>query len=176
MNKNLIFFSLGVATAVIVSAIMALLIFSKIKIPFIGNVKENHSTYVIHDIAKQIMEHATAEKTIRVKHVYKTTWLNSTKAITLYGNFKVKAGYDINDFTMKNGKITTKEPQLLSCEMLYFELHENSGVWNRITTGDRQAAINALYEQARENAMNDIFIETAEKGAQKILGNHYTLP
>ncbi|MDB9741567.1 DUF4230 domain-containing protein [Akkermansiaceae bacterium] len=133
--------------------------------------QEGAQAYIIHDTAKKIMEQATAEKKLRVAYVYETTWFGSTKKITIKGNFIAKAGYKIDDIRLKNGEILLDSPSLLSCELIFFEIHEDSGTWNRITTEDREKAVNALCNAARAKALNDDLIQTTINGAKEILNS-----
>jgi hypothetical protein len=120
-----------------------------------------NETIVIEQHAP-IMELATVSHDLLVEYSWSHEWLGSTKTIALRGTFTAKAGFDLQEpFSLSVQKSPLRvhaqmpAPKLLSLQInSYKVLQDENGWWNRISPGDREAAVNALQQTAREKAQN----------------------
>jgi hypothetical protein len=119
---------------------------------------------VIIEESSPIKELATYEENFTHTHVWEHEWLRSTKRIELRGTFTAKAGFDLEKApvtlaTDEEGRevdLVLPEPEVLSVEGRNIKiLEDKDGLWNRITDQDRQRAMNALLDSAREHAQEN---------------------
>jgi len=109
----------------------------------------------------KIRELATASKNIEQTYAYTHSWLGSTKAVELKGQFLVKAGFPVNDqFTFITGEhdasavLRYPPAQIISCELQSVQvLKDENGWWNKLSPQEREAAQNKLISTAKEAAM-----------------------
>lgn len=89
---------------------------------------------------------------------YESKWLKSDKLLIVKGNFLVKAGFDLTGsegFEMRGNEVvgTWPEAKVLSVEMVDYEIYfSQSGMVNKLTGEDYEAAVNVLKNQARYDA------------------------
>lgn len=89
---------------------------------------------------------------------YESKWLKSDKLLIVKGDFLVKAGFDLTGnegFEMRGNEVIGKWPEakVLSVEMLDYEVYfSDSGLVNKLTGEDYEAAVNVLKNQARYDA------------------------
>jgi hypothetical protein len=128
-----------------------------------------------------ILELATVSRGVFVEYSWQHMWLGSTKTLQLTGAFTVKSGYDLHDaFELRVDKdplrvtATLPPPRILSVQMdTLLVMRDESGWWNKITSLDRQNAVNALRVKAREKAeaagILDSTVTTTEAQIRKIV-------
>jgi len=115
----------------------------------------NH--HVITSESHPIAELATASKTMGVDTTYVSTWLHSTKTISVRGVFTAKAGFDLNQLFKINVQtsprmvtVTLPNPRILSVEMTANEItDEQGGVINWLYPQDHEAALTQLSDEAK---------------------------
>lgn len=89
---------------------------------------------------------------------YESKWLKSDKLLIVKGDFLVKAGFDLTGsegFEMRGDEVVGKWPEakVLSVELLDYEVYfSKSGMVNKLTGEDYEAAVNVLKKQARYDA------------------------
>lgn len=123
------------------------------------------------------LEVATVVRDVFVDYSWSHTWLGSTKTIQLQGSFTAKAGFDLHrpfTITIRKNPLSVEAqlppPRLLSLEMLtYHIVKDEGGWWNRISDSDRETAVLALKEAARQNAeASGILLETTRTAEARI--------
>jgi hypothetical protein len=89
---------------------------------------------------------------------YQSKWLKSDKLLIVKGDFLVKAGFDLTGsegFEMRGNEVVGRWPdaKVLSVELLDYEIYfSQSGMVNKLTGEDYEAAVNVLKQQARYDA------------------------
>ncbi len=124
---------------------------------------------VVIEQTTPILELATISCDILVDYSWSHQWLGSTKTIALRGTFTAKAGFDLKEqFTINIQKYPLRvqarmpSPKLLSLQMNTYKIvSDESGWWNRISDNDRESAVRALQDIAREKAQNSGMLEEA---------------
>lgn len=125
---------------------------------------------VVISESRPIAELATATKNVSVDTTYSSTWLHSTKVISVRGDFVAKAGFDLNstfkiniDTHPKLVTVTLPYPRILSVEMKSNEItDEKGGLVNWLTPQDHEAALKQLTDTARLE-ISDSTIRSAAK-------------
>ena len=120
------------------------------------------TTYVEHQQNSDILELASINRRLFIPYEFRSTWLGSRKELRLYGNYSIKAGFDLRDqFSIQIEKGTNKirayfpAPKILSVQQDKIAvLEDNSGAWNRITDEDRERALNDINAYATQHAFN----------------------
>ena len=104
-----------------------------------------------------IAELATASKSMSVDTTFVSTWLHSTKTISVRGRFVAKAGFDLNQLFKinlqthpKQMTVTLPGPRILSVEMTANEItDQKGGVVNWLQPQDHEAALRQLTDEAK---------------------------
>lgn len=104
-----------------------------------------------------IAELAMASKTMSVDTTYVSTWLHSTKTISVRGVFVAKAGFDLNQLFKINLQtrpemvtVTLPNPKILSVEMVSDEItDQKGGVVNWLQPEDHETALRQLTGEAK---------------------------
>lgn len=107
--------------------------------------------------SRPIAELATASKTVSVDTTVTSTWMHSTKTISVRGVFVAKAGFDLNrlfkvDIHSKPSLIvvTLPNPRILSLEMTQNEItDEKGGLVNWLSPEDHESALRQLTDVAK---------------------------
>ena len=115
----------------------------------------NH--HVVASESHPIAELATASKTMSVDSTYVSTWLHSTKTISVRGVFVAKAGFDLNQLFKINlqtsprmATVTLPNPKILSVEMVSDEItDQQGGVVNWLQPEDHETALRQLTGEAK---------------------------
>lgn len=123
------------------------------------------------EASNSITELTTVEKPFEHTYSYESTWLGSTKRIKVKGQFMAKAGYDLTKpFTidvsedMRTLRAQMPPAQINSVEQLSIEiLQEDAGWWNKISTEDRQSALNALLLDAKMGIRKSTILADTDK-------------
>ena len=115
------------------------------------------NNHVVISESHAIAELATASKTISADTTLTSTWLHSTKTISVRGVFLAKAGFDLNRLfkidirtNPKLVTVTLPNPRILSLEMTQNEItDEKGGVVNWLSPDDHEAALRQLTDVAK---------------------------
>jgi len=116
-----------------------------------------------------ILELATISQKFQHQYIWNSTWLKSTKKITVTGTFEAKAGFDLNQkFSIRinddKAIVTLPHPQLLSIESLGdVKSEDENGLWNWVSPEDRSNAMNAFITDARRYAEQAEFVKQAQQ-------------
>ncbi|HEY9008267.1 MAG TPA: DUF4230 domain-containing protein [Ohtaekwangia sp.] len=116
-----------------------------------------------------ILELATISQKFQHQYIWNSTWLKSTKKITVTGTFEAKAGFDLNQkFSIRinddKAIVTLPHPQLLSIESLRdVKSKDENGLWNWVNPEDRSNAMNAFITDARRYAEQAEFVKQAQQ-------------
>ncbi|WP_333819743.1 DUF4230 domain-containing protein [Ohtaekwangia sp.] len=116
-----------------------------------------------------ILELATISQKFQHQYIWNSTWLKSTKKITVTGTFEAKAGFDLNQkFSIRinddKAIVTLPHPQLLSIESLGdVKSKDENGLWNWVNPEDRSNAMNAFITDARRYAEQAEFVKQAQQ-------------
>ncbi len=109
-----------------------------------------------------VLELATVRREFAHEYAWEHQWLGSTKRIRLRGMFAAKAGYDLNEnfyFQIDSDDLQVEvglpEPRVLGVEMMAYRAEEEEGFWNKLSTEEREQAVNELLSSARAAAAND---------------------
>jgi Protein of unknown function (DUF4230) len=122
-----------------------------------------------------VLELVTVQRQALVRHRWTHTWLHSTKNLELEATFTAKAGFDLKDpfrinIDPRTGAISAElpPPKLLSLGMSDVRvLHDEDGLWNKLTTEDRQMAFRALEDKARKKFGGSSLLAEARLDAEK---------
>lgn len=126
-------------------------------------------TFKVQD-TRAILELSTVSRTFTHYYRYSTTWMNSTKTIDLVGIYEAKAGLDLNK---EIRIVVSPDGKVLDMVLPPAELHsltkieegaiqEDSGIWNRITSQDKEIALQKLYADARKTILETDLLKQAE--------------
>lgn len=115
------------------------------------------NNHVVTAESHPISELATASKTVSVETTFVSTWLHSTKYISIRGDFVAKAGFDLNDRFRIDIKtkprlvtVSLPKPRILSLEMTSNDIiDEQGGIVNWLTPQDHEAALRQLTAEAK---------------------------
>ena len=109
-----------------------------------------------------VLELATVRREFAHDYEWEHQWLGSTKRLHLRGTFAAKAGYDLNEkfyFEIDSNDLQVElglpEPRVLGVEMIAYRAEEEEGYWNKLSTEEREQAVNALLASARAAAATD---------------------
>ena len=109
-----------------------------------------------------VLELATVRREFAHDYEWEHQWLGSTKRLHLRGTFAAKAGYDLNEkfyFEINSNDLQVElglpEPRVLGVEMIAYRAEEEEGYWNKLSTEEREQAVNALLASARAAAAKD---------------------
>jgi len=109
-----------------------------------------------------VLELATVRREFAHDYEWEHQWLGSTKRLHLRGTFAAKAGYDLNEkfyFEINSDDLQVElglpEPRVLGVEMIAYRAEEEEGYWNKLSTEEREQAVNALLVSARGAAAKD---------------------
>src|SRR5579863_9784500 len=130
---------------------------------------------VVVEESHGIAELATASKTISADTTLTSTWLHSTKSISVHGVFMAKAGFDLNrlfkiniDTRSHQVTITLPNPRILSIEMTQNEItDEKGGLANWLTPDDHDAALKQLTDVAKLEITNSNIRQSAKDEVEK---------
>lgn len=130
---------------------------------------------VVISESRPIAELATASKAVSVDTTYSSTWLHSTKVISVRGDFVAKAGFDLNstfkiniDTHPKLVTVTLPYPRILSVEMKSNEItDEKGGIVNWLTPQDHEAALKQLTDAARLQISDSTIRNAAKEEMEK---------
>jgi len=122
-----------------------------------------------------IAELATASKSMSVDTTFVSTWLYSTKTISVRGRFVAKAGFDLNQrFRInlqthpKQMTVTLPNPRILSVEMTADEItDQKGGVVNWLQPQDHAAALKQLTDEAKLEFEKSSLREAAKAEMEK---------
>ena len=109
-----------------------------------------------------VLELVTVRREFAHEYAWEHQWLGSTKRLRLRGMFAAKAGYDLNEnfyFQIDSDDLQVEvglpEPRVLGVEMMAYRAEEEEGFWNKLSTEEREQAVNELLSSARATAAND---------------------
>jgi hypothetical protein len=122
-----------------------------------------------------VLELVTLQKQSLIRVRWTHTWLHSTKDLELEATFTARAGFDLRDPVRINIDPRTRyvgadlpAPKLLSLGMGDVRvLQDEDGLWNKLTTQDREEAFRALEEKARKTFADSNLVPEARIEAEK---------
>jgi hypothetical protein len=124
-----------------------------------------------------VFELVTLQKQTLVRLRWTHTWLYSTKNLELEATFTARAGFDLRDPIRINIDPRTRfisadlpPPKLLSLGMGDVRvIQDDDGLWNKLTSQDREQAFRALEEKARKTfAESKLLPEARLEGEKRI--------
>ena len=135
------------------------------------------SDKVVQQQSCPIAEFAVIEREYFHRYVWRHRWLGSEKVIALEGSFKAKAGFDLKErFVVRidpsNGRVVADLPpvRILSMEQKGdIQFSDESGLWNRVQSEDRQQALNEFEHTARAKVESSGLVEEAGREALRRL-------
>ena len=130
---------------------------------------------VVIEESRGIAELATASKTVSVDTTFASTWLHSTKSISVHGVFVAKAGFDLNrlfkiniDTHSHQVTVTLPNPRILTLEMTQNEItDEKGGFVNWLTPDDHEAALKQLTDTAKLEITDSNIRQSAKDEIEK---------
>jgi hypothetical protein len=132
---------------------------------------------VVHQQSSPIAQLALIQKESFQRYTWSHEWMRSTKRIEISGTYVAKAGFDLRErfvvTLLENpGEVRVELPRakLLSMEQkgnLVFQ--DESGWFNRLSSEDRESALNQARESARQEILKSGIIQEAEESAVKQL-------
>lgn len=119
---------------------------------------------------QQIAELAVTKKSFSHTYLWEHSFVGSTKRMEIKGEFVAKAGYALKSptelrFSEDGSRITVVLPDssVLSNEMTRYEiLKDEDGYWNKLSTDDRERAINELKRSADRFLRESEFLHEAD--------------
>jgi hypothetical protein len=135
-----------------------------------------HQT-VVHAQSTSTTELALLQKETRHDYEWSHRWMGSMKMVRVKGNYQAKAGFDLREkFVIKLGssprEVSVELPpaRLLSIEQVGpLQFEGESGLWNRLSDEDRQAALNQAKESVRAEILASRFLSEVHAEAWKQL-------
>jgi hypothetical protein len=122
---------------------------------------------------KEILELATLSQQFQHQYTWENKWLNSTKKIFITGQFKAKAGFNIDQnfrvsISNQHAIVMLPPPILLSLEPLGdYTFRDEHGVWNWVDNNDRAQALNSYTADAKRYAERASFVDGAKKNIEE---------
>jgi hypothetical protein len=121
-----------------------------------------------------VLELVTTQRQLLVRHRWTHTWLHSTKSLELEATFTAKAGFDLTEpfrlnIDPRTGSISADlpAPKLLSLGMSDVRvLQDEDGLWNKLTTEDREIAFRVLEDKARKTFADSSLLAEARMEAE----------
>jgi hypothetical protein len=131
--------------------------------------------HTITEASTDIAELSTVEKNFEHTHSVESTWLGSTKRHKLKGRFTAKAGFDLNQAITidispdgQTIRVTLPPARIHSVEQTHVEIiHDENGIWNKISAEERQQALNALLQDARKSIEETSILTDAQTSFEK---------
>lgn len=130
---------------------------------------------VVASESHPLAELATASKSMSVDTTFVSTWLYSTKTISVQGRFVAKAGFDLDQLFKINLQthprqmtVTLPNPRILSVEMTANEItDQKGGVVNWLQPQDHEAALQQLTAEAKREFENSSLKAAAKVEMEK---------
>ena len=128
--------------------------------------------HVVYEQSSPVLELAVLSREASVERETESSWLGSTKHLRLRGQYRIKAGYDLQrPFAVRldsarAGMVQLKlpRPKLLSVEMMRLDvLNMDNGLWNRVQPEEFEQEVNMLNLEARQKAWQTGVAAEAEK-------------
>ncbi len=135
----------------------------------------NHT--VVFQESTPVMELITLKRRLHHRLEWNSTWLGSTKAIAIAGDFEVSVGFDLKerfslsfDHTGKKVYVVHPPPRILAVEMDKSKVTHDAGWWNTISGADQTTVLNAFQAQARQTAAeNQALLQEARETLRRQL-------
>jgi len=135
------------------------------------------NTRVIVAATTPALELVTVQKQMVVTQALSDTWLHSTKNFEIEAVFTARAGFDLTaPFRLQINSHThavsmeLPPPKLLSLSMGDIRiLRDEDGLWNKITSADREQAMRNLEQKAREQFLQTALLKEARQEGEKRL-------
>jgi hypothetical protein len=128
---------------------------------------------VVQSQSSAVAEFAVVEQDMSNHYEWHHKWLGSEKSIVIEGAFRAKAGFDLQQpFIIRldaNGGISAELPpaKILSVEQQgQLTFQDADGFWNKLSSEDRQHAINEFLLSAKQKAIASGLIVQAEQQAE----------
>ncbi|MDR0533175.1 MAG: DUF4230 domain-containing protein [Verrucomicrobiales bacterium] len=125
---------------------------------------------IIQAQSSPVAEFAVVQQDMSNHYEWHHKWLGSEKSIVIEGIFRAKAGFDLQQpFIIKpgaNGGISVELPpaKILSVEQQgQLTFQDADGFWNKLSSEDRQHAINEFLLSAKQKAVESGLITQAEQ-------------
>ena len=116
----------------------------------------SYSEKTIPKETKGKLELASAERTFEHQYEWIHKWLGSVKTIKMSGDFRAKAGFDLEKHFLLSFsddlqvRAEFPEPEILGCELIQLKINDiEQGWWNKISEEERKQALNLLLQSAR---------------------------
>lgn len=124
-----------------------------------------------------VLKLVTVEETLTERQRLDESWLHSTKTLEIEADFVIRAGFDLaQPFVIEvdsgTGAVRVMLPpaEILSTELADVRfVHEEDGLWNRLTPADREAAIRDLRLRVGLRARESDLLVRARTSAEKRL-------
>ena len=127
---------------------------------------------VVQSQSSPVAEFAVVEQDMAHHYEWKHKWLGSEKSIIIEGVFHAKAGFDLRQpFLIKLGANREISAELPPAKILSVEqrgklvFRDEEGFWNKLSSADRQRAINEFILSAKQKAANGDLSAKAEQEA-----------
>jgi hypothetical protein len=111
---------------------------------------------VILEASAPVLELVSTKRQFQHRMHWDSTWLGSTKSITLAGQFTASVWFDLRDefsvnFDSRTRAVQVRLPpaKVLAVQMDSIDTQQQTGWWNAITDADRTSVINAFSAEAR---------------------------
>lgn len=132
--------------------------------------------------SQQIAELAVTKKSYSHTYRWEHSFVGSTKRMEIKGDFVAKAGYVLKSpaelrFSQDGSRMTIVLPEasVLSNEMTRYEtLKDEDGLWNKLSTEDRERAINVLKLSADRFLRESGILKEADDSMMEHLKNAVT--
>ncbi len=129
--------------------------------------------------SQRIAEMAVAKKSYAQTYRWEHSFVGSTKRMEIKGDFVAKAGYALKSpmelrFPADGARVTMVLPAatILSNEMTRYEiLKDEDGYWNKLSTEDRERAVNALKQSADRVVRESGILKEADDSMMEHLRN-----
>ena len=144
----------------------------------------NVENFIVMEAETPILELAVISQQVEHTYHYKDNWLGSTKELMTRGVYLAKAGFDLKKHSFiididQSGQpdsglyrigVTLPPPEILSFStQAYKILRDEEGWWNKLTTEEREQAVNQVREDARRKTIREGILDKAKDSMEEQL-------
>ncbi|MDD5198936.1 MAG: DUF4230 domain-containing protein [Terrimicrobiaceae bacterium] len=125
----------------------------------------------------EVLKLVTLEQSLTERQRLDESWLHSTKTLEIEGDFVIRAGFDLAkpfvvEIDESSGvlRVTLPPAEILATDLQDVRfLHDEDGLWNRLTADDRERALRDLRLRVARRAAESDLRDRARASAEKRL-------
>ncbi len=117
---------------------------------------------IIYQEKSPVLELITHKQLLQHRMEWKSTWVGSTKSVTLEGDFLASGGFNLLDpitvdFDTKEKvvRVVHPAPQLMALELKELKTSQEEGWWNKVSDDERNEITRAFKAEARQRILSE---------------------